>query len=231
MAGMLWCDERDRLLDVGVARDHATREHGGRHRGGGRGRPVAAAPTLRPHDARVRRARGRGTERARQRRQGARRPGSSRHPSPRRVLGCFVPERALGHGCGHLCRVRAALGRGGSPRVRAGLAGAAVAIAVAVATSRVLLGVHWFTDVLAGLALGWAWSRARARSRSVAACSASVHRWRSRSGPKRSRSLDASEPSALPTARTLETTSLSYTTRTFWASSPLRPGATSNSTA
>jgi membrane-associated phospholipid phosphatase len=49
------------------------------------------------------------------------------------------------------------IGRGGSPRVRAGLAGAAVAIAVAVAASRVLLGVHWFTDVLAGLALGWAW--------------------------------------------------------------------------
>ena len=35
--------------------------------------------------------------------------------------------------------------------------GIAVAIAVAVASSRVLLGVHWFTDVLAGLALGWAW--------------------------------------------------------------------------
>jgi membrane-associated phospholipid phosphatase len=49
------------------------------------------------------------------------------------------------------------IGRGGSPRVRAGLAGAAVAIAVAVAASRVLLDVHWFTDVLAGLALGWAW--------------------------------------------------------------------------
>ena len=39
----------------------------------------------------------------------------------------------------------------------AGAAGVAVGIAVAVAVSRVLLNVHWLTDVLAGLALGWAW--------------------------------------------------------------------------
>ena len=37
------------------------------------------------------------------------------------------------------------------------LAGIAVGIAVAVACSRVLLDVHWLTDVVAGLALGWAW--------------------------------------------------------------------------
>jgi membrane-associated phospholipid phosphatase len=37
------------------------------------------------------------------------------------------------------------------------LAGGAVGIAVAVALSRVLLDVHWLTDVLGGLALGWAW--------------------------------------------------------------------------
>lgn len=37
------------------------------------------------------------------------------------------------------------------------LAGLAVGIAVAVALSRVFLDVHWLTDVLGGLALGWAW--------------------------------------------------------------------------
>jgi len=48
-------------------------------------------------------------------------------------------------------------GRWWGPRAWPALAGAAVGIAVAVAGSRVLLDVHWLTDVLAGLALGWAW--------------------------------------------------------------------------
>ncbi len=30
-------------------------------------------------------------------------------------------------------------------------------ITVAVAASRVLLGVHWLTDVIAGATVGWAW--------------------------------------------------------------------------
>jgi membrane-associated phospholipid phosphatase len=34
---------------------------------------------------------------------------------------------------------------------------AGVAIAVAVAGSRVLLDLHWFSDVIGGLSLGWAW--------------------------------------------------------------------------
>ena len=49
------------------------------------------------------------------------------------------------------------VGRSRSRRTRSVLAGAAVAIAVAVGASRILLGVHWLSDVLAGLALGWGW--------------------------------------------------------------------------
>ena len=68
-----------------------------------------------------------------------------------------VPERALLH------RGRVLRRRGADPRpaprraARALLAGGAVGIAVAVAASRVLLDVHWLSDVIAGLALGWAW--------------------------------------------------------------------------
>jgi membrane-associated phospholipid phosphatase len=48
-------------------------------------------------------------------------------------------------------------GRWWGRRAWPALAGIAVGIAVAVAASRVLLDVHWLTDVLGGLALGWAW--------------------------------------------------------------------------
>jgi membrane-associated phospholipid phosphatase len=49
------------------------------------------------------------------------------------------------------------LGYGRGPIARAALTGIAGGIAVAVAESRVFLGVHWVTDVIAGLVLGWTW--------------------------------------------------------------------------
>jgi undecaprenyl-diphosphatase len=47
------------------------------------------------------------------------------------------------------------LTRTNSRRVRVIAMTSAVGVAVLVAASRVLLGVHWLTDVVAGLALGW----------------------------------------------------------------------------
>lgn len=44
-----------------------------------------------------------------------------------------------------------------SPRARVWIAAAAVTVAVAVAATRALLGVHWLTDIIAGVAVGWAW--------------------------------------------------------------------------
>jgi len=49
------------------------------------------------------------------------------------------------------------LGRGRGRLTHALLAGGAVGITVGVAGSRVLLDVHWLSDVIAGVALGWLW--------------------------------------------------------------------------
>ncbi len=47
--------------------------------------------------------------------------------------------------------------RGRSKRTKIVAAGLAAGLAAMVAGTRVFLGVHWFTDVLAGLLLGWGW--------------------------------------------------------------------------
>jgi undecaprenyl-diphosphatase len=47
--------------------------------------------------------------------------------------------------------------RGRSRRVQAIIVGLCAAAAVSIATTRVLLGAHWLSDVIAGLALGSAW--------------------------------------------------------------------------
>jgi membrane-associated phospholipid phosphatase len=65
------------------------------------------------------------------------------------------------------------MGRRRALTVRAVLAGVAVGLAVGVAITRVWLGVHWLTDVLAGLAMGWAW---------IAFCSIAFRRRRLRFG-------------------------------------------------
>jgi undecaprenyl-diphosphatase len=55
------------------------------------------------------------------------------------------------------CAVALVVARHSSRRVRAIAAAAAAMVAIAVAASRALLGVHWLTDVVAGVLVGWGW--------------------------------------------------------------------------
>lgn len=81
-------------------------------------------------------------------------------PDIDRLTGFSGPSFPSGHATASAaCFAAFALlfGIGRSPRVQATLAAVAVAVAAGIACSRVFLGVHWLTDVLAGLALGWTW--------------------------------------------------------------------------
>lgn len=73
------------------------------------------------------------------------------------TLGPSFPSGHSSYAAAFLAAAALLLGRGRSPGERALLAGGAVGLAVAVASSRVLLDEHWLSDVVAGLALGWAW--------------------------------------------------------------------------
>jgi membrane-associated phospholipid phosphatase len=73
------------------------------------------------------------------------------------TLGPSFPSGHSATAAAFYAAVALVLARRRSPPTRALLAGCAVAIAVGVACSRVLLGVHWLSDVIAGLAFGWAW--------------------------------------------------------------------------
>ena len=73
------------------------------------------------------------------------------------TLGPSFPSGHSGLAAAFYAAAALVLARKRSPRTRSLLAGVAVGIAVAVACSRVLLGVHWMSDVIAGLAFGWAW--------------------------------------------------------------------------
>lgn len=73
------------------------------------------------------------------------------------TLGPSFPSGHAASAAAFYAAVALVLARRRSPATRALIAGGAVAIAVGVACSRVLLGVHWMSDVAAGLAFGWAW--------------------------------------------------------------------------
>jgi undecaprenyl-diphosphatase len=55
------------------------------------------------------------------------------------------------------CAFAVVLGRGRGRELQTNLLAGALGLATMIGTSRVLLGVHWLTDVVAGAALGLAW--------------------------------------------------------------------------
>jgi undecaprenyl-diphosphatase len=73
------------------------------------------------------------------------------------TLGPSFPSGHSSWSAAFLAATALVLSRNRGPHARAVLAGVAAALAVSVAATRVLLAMHWLSDVLAGLLLGWAW--------------------------------------------------------------------------
>lgn len=146
----------DHVLRRAAGRQHPRWDRrSGHRRGSGRcDRPPPGPPRVGDPVARHDRRR---TVRPRCARQGARRPGPARAAAAERLRRRLVPVRPRCRRSRDLrvCRPAARAWRSRSSRIVLGFATGAVA--AAVAATRVLLGAHWFTDVLAGTALGWGW--------------------------------------------------------------------------
>ena len=81
-------------------------------------------------------------------------------PDIDRLVGFSGPSFPSGHAATSAAvyaAIALVLVRGRSYRTRRAVAAVAVGIAGTVAATRVLLGVHWLSDVIAGLLVGWAW--------------------------------------------------------------------------
>jgi undecaprenyl-diphosphatase len=73
------------------------------------------------------------------------------------TLGPSFPSGHSAAAAAFLGAVALLVSRGRTPHQRALIVGVAAGVAAGVACSRVMLGVHWLSDVVAGVLFGWAW--------------------------------------------------------------------------
>ena len=81
-------------------------------------------------------------------------------PDVLQLIGWDGPSFPSGHAAAAAAAwpaIALVLGRDRPRPIRALLAAGAGLIAISVAASRALLGVHWFTDIIAGVAIGYGW--------------------------------------------------------------------------